>query len=426
VSEVIVESCRTLPLVFACVCFRAGAVHDPADKAGLARITARMLRRGTQTRSAEQIEERVDALGAELSASVGLGTSSLSCELLRRNIEPFGELLSELLAAPRFDDDELARLLRQAEAELVSSRDEDALLAMRALRRNLLSGHPHGQRIAGSVVGLHNITRADVVDFHRLHYCRANAVVAVGGDVSEAEAARIAEQLLALLPEGRATEAVTHEPKLPSGRGLVIVDKAERSQTQLGIGCLGTHPDDADHVALLVANTAFGGTFTSRLTAEVRAKRGWSYGASSHLSISRVRETFGMWTAPAAKDASACLSLEIDLLETWHNTGITEDELAFCQDYICRSYAFEIDTAKKRLQQRLERALIGLPDDYYSRYTERVRAVTLTQANEAVRQRIDPKHLWVGAVATESELGDALRNAIPDLSNCVVDPYDLE
>src|SRR5690606_30281998 len=121
-------------------------------------------------------------------------------------------------------------------------------------------------------------------------------------------------------------EAVT-EPSPRSGRNLVVVDKPERSQTQILIGGLGSSPHDPDHVPLLVANTVFGGTFTARLSEEVRSKRGWSYGAYSSLPYDRRRQAFSMWTFPASTDAAACVALELQLLESWVTEGITEAEL---------------------------------------------------------------------------------------------------
>jgi zinc protease len=435
-STVLVESSHSLPLIYVGVVFRSGAAGEPDDKAGLARVCARMLRRGAlgsdgAALGAELIEQRIDELGADFGAYAGLGSTSVGCELVSRSLEPMSDMLATLLTAPSFDEQELGKLLRQTQAELVSARDEDSVLASRGLRRHLFDGHPHGRRVAGSLATLDNITRDDVAAFHRRHYTRANALVGVAGDIDEDRAALLAERLLAGLPEGQSPESQAGgypaaEPEPPDARRLVIVDKAERSQTQLVVGTLGTHPHDDDHIALSVANWAFGGTFTSRLTTEVRGKRGWSYGASSHLSISRVREAFSMWTAPGAEDAAACLSLELELLEAWHARGIDERELRFCQDNICRSYAFEVETAKKRLHQKVERALLGLPDDYHQRYTERVRAVTLAEANEAVRRRIDPSKLWVSAVATDAELGQALRDAVPGLAQSLVEPFDLE
>ena len=420
------ESSRELPLISVVVCFEGGAVHESLARSGLARATARMLRRGSEALDANAVEQRLDTLGCELSAQAGLGTTIIGMDMLARSREAATELLGELLAHPRFDAAELARLMRQSEAELVRARDDDGLLCSRAMRRNLFADHPHGRRVAGSIEGLRGIERQDVVDYHRRHFCRAGAVVAVAGDVSEDEAADIASAVTAALPEGAASGYPVDEPAAPRGRHLVVVDKPERSQSQLCIGRLGTHSADDDHIALLVANTAFGGTFSSRLVQEIRAKRGWSYGASSSLSTSRVREAFTMWTAPAAEDTAACLAVELEMLESFCQEGISAEELTFCKDHLRHSYAFEVDTARKRLNQKLERVLLGLPDDFHDRFVERVMAVTQEQANAAVRRRLGADDLWISVVATAGELEGPLREAIGDLADHRIEPYDLE
>jgi zinc protease len=423
---VLVEPSRSLPLLSITVTFRVGAVHEPDDRGGLARVTGRMLRRGARGLPATEIEERVDELGGDLGVHVGLGQSSLSVECLARSTDPIVDLCARILAEPTFDEAELGKLLRQSAAEIARSRDEDAFLCSRALRRRLFAGRRHGRRVAGSLAGLAAIDREQVASFHRRHYCRQNAVVALAGDLDDAAAARVAERLVAGLPEGEPTAYPDDPPPDLDGRRLVIVDKPDRSQTQLGLATLGTHPKDDDHVALAIASTALGGTFSSRLMQEIRVKRGWSYGVSSSLSVGRVRETFNVWSAPGAEDAAACLALELELLDAWRNDGLTAAEVAFCQQYIRRSWPFEIDTPKKRLQQKLERALLDLPDDFHARFLERVSAVTRDEANAAIRQRIAPERMWIAAVCTESQLGTSLRAAIPALSSHVVDAYDVE
>jgi zinc protease len=347
-------------------------------------------------------------------------------EVASRFVEPAARLLGTLVAHPTFDAKELDKLLRQAAAELVTARDDDTLLAARALRRRMLAGHPHARPIAGTRAGLSHIDREAVVDHHRRHYTRDNAIVGISGDIDEARAASIAELMLADLPAGTQIAYPVAEPDRPAGKRLVIVDKPERTQVQLGLGTLGTHPRDPDHIPLVVANTAFGGTFSSRLTQEVRVKRGWSYGVSSGLVVSHVRELFSMWSAPAVEDAADCLRLELEMLQAWHERGIDAAELERAKQYLTRSFAFEIDTPRKRLQQSLERALIDLPEDYHARFVEHVSRVTLAEANAAVQKRIDPSALWVSTLATEPEVGDARRSAIPDLVEAFVEPYDLD
>jgi zinc protease len=215
------------------------------------------------------------------------------------------------------------------------------------------------------------------------------------------------------------------EPSPPPGRTLVLVDKAERTQTQMALGWLGTHPRDPDHFAWIVGNTTFGGTFTSRLMQEIRAKRGWSYGVSSRVGFDRHRDAFVVWSAPSAKDAPACLELEIELLEALRAKGLTSEELAFTKNYLARSYAFEIDTARKRVHQRLEEALYDLPEGYHARYLERLGQLSLDEVNSALKQRTPVEDLIVAVVATDADTGALLEKAAGGRPRQVV-AYDCE
>jgi zinc protease len=425
-AQVFVEPSDALPIVSVGVSFRSGAAHDPEGKDGLARVTSRMLRRGAEGYPAEKIEETIDLLGGELAADVGVSSSGVHFEVIRRSLEPMADLVSTLLAKPTFDERELQRLLREAEAELIEARDNDRGLANRAFRRTLFEGHPYGRRAAGKIQTLRGLGRADARTFYEGHYTRENAIVIVSGDVTVEEGKALAEQLLAGLPAGAPVADVVPPPARKPGRHLVFVDKPDRTQMQMVIGGLGTDAHDADHIPLIVANTAFGGTFTSRLMQEIRAKRGWSYGASSRAGFDRRRDAFTMWTAPSATDAAACLALELELLQTFCEGGVTEEEVSFVKRYLVRSHAFDIDTARKRVHQKLEAALFDLPAGYHEKYLERVEAVTAESANAAVRERISTEDLVIGVVGTHAEIGDAIAKAIPNLASVTVAPFDLE
>lgn len=425
-THVFVESSDALPIVSVLVAFRSGSAHDPEGREGLGRITARMLRRGAEGFSAQRIEETIDALGGELAADASPSATTVHFEVIRRSIDPLADIVATLLAKPAFDEAELGRLKREAEAELIEARDSDRALASRAFRRTLFAGHPYGRRVSGTIAAIRAMEREDARAFYGRHYVRANAVVAISGDIDEAEGRALAERLLAGLPEGERIADPVPPPAAPRGRHLVFVDKPERTQTQMVVGGLGTHAHDPDHMPLLVANTAFGGTFTSRLMQEVRAKRGWSYGASSRVGFDRQRDAFTMWTAPAATDAAACLALELDLLHAFREDGITEEELGFVKRYLVRSHAFEIDTARKRVHQRLEAELFDLPEGYHDRYLADVEAVDVAAARTAVRARLSEDDLVIGVVGTHAEIGKAIEKAIPNLSQVTVAPFDLE
>ena len=425
-ARLLLEPSTTLPIVSIVVALRSGSSHDPEGLEGLARITARMLRRGCEGMDALAIEAAIDRLGGEIGANVASSSSAVSGQVLSRNLEPFVELLAKIIGAPTFDEQELGRLLRETQAELLESLDNDRGLAERFFRRKLFAGHGYGRAGQGTAATIAAIDRARVVAQHKKHFVKGNIVIAMSGDVTPEVAQATANKLVAQLPDGPALPDVLTEPQAFSGRHLVFVDKPERTQTQILIGSLGTSPHDDDHAALTVGNAIFGGTFTSRLTREVRGKRGWSYGASSRLGVDRHRHSFAMWTFPAATDAAACIALELSLLEKLVDKGVTDKEVRFIQRFLTRSWAFEVDTAQKRVHQALDVELLGLPADYYSRYLERIGAVTAESASAALRARLQPPNLLVAVVGTASELGEGVRGAIPNLVDSEIVPYDAE
>ncbi len=280
--------------------------------------------------------------------------------------------------------------------------------------------------MGGTIPSLRQIRESDVREQYAKLWTRENLTFAFAGAIDEPAARALADRITAALPNGSERQDGLGDPAGPQGRRLVIVDKPERTQTQILIGRLGTHPHDPDHTALHVANTVFGGTFTARLTEEVRTKRGWSYGAYSSLPYDRHRQAFSMWTFPKAEDAAACIRLELDMLKSWRDDGITADELEWAKRYLVRSHAFAVDTAAKRVSLKLDELLYGLPAGYHDRYTERVEAVTLDQANAAVRQRIDPENLLLVVVGTESAIGGQVREAIDGLAHSEVVPFDAD
>ena len=422
----LLEESHALPLVAITVAFRSGSAHDPDEKSGTLRLAGRMLRRGCEGLKATEIEDALDRLGGELSVDVSSSSIAFHGHVIGRNLDAFVDLVATILGAPTFQEDEFERLRREAIAELVESRDNDQALVQHAFRRSLFAGHPYGRSARGTTATVAAIGLLDVRAAYARHLTRANAVVGIAGDVMAAAAPDIGKRLLARLPVGARIPDGVPPPTAPRGRSLTFVDKPERTQTQILIGSLGTAPHDEDHVALGVANAILGGSFTSRLMREVRSKRGWSYGAYARLSSDRQRHAFSMWTFPAATDAAACIELEIGLLETFLEKGVTQKELSFIKRFLMRSYAFDVDTALKRLHQALDVEILGLPADYYSGYVAHVNAVTLEQANASVKARLSSEDLVISVVGTAPSLYEAVCAKIPRLGSHEVVPFDKD
>ena len=419
------ESYRGIPLVSIIVSLRTGSAHDDPAQEGLARMTARLVRRGTKRRSRTQFDEALEAFGSELSLDVGASTTSFGIQVLAKHASAMVDLLVEMFAEPALEEAEQERLRRETTAELLEVRDKDRALAQIALRRALFQGHVYGRSSSGRLSTVQHLTVADVRAFHTQHYVRGGVIVGIAGDIDEVEAARLAARIEGAFPERPASPPVIPPPPGIKGRRVVLVDKADRTQSQLAIASLGTWAHDPDHAALGAAVSILGGTFTSRLMNEVRSKRGWSYSTSARASVAEQRHAFSMWAFPAAKDTAPCLELELELLAAFVNEGITEDELAFIKKYLVRSFAFEIDTAQKRLGHRLDIELLGLPADFYSGYQGHIEAITVAEANAAIAKRLTTEDLVIVVVGTAADLEADLRKT-PRVDSFEVVPFDRD
>jgi zinc protease len=393
---------------------------------GLTRLCARLMRRTAGGLGAEEVDARIDRMGASIGLDSGHGSLSVSGSVLERSFDEFMRLLEQILTAPGLAEDELERLKRETLAELTEILDSDQQLAQRWFLRSLFAGHPYGRTVIGSEKTLQAITVNDVRRCYERHFTRRNLIFSFAGAVDRERVERASRAIWQALPPGSAEPPPPPEPVAPKGRRLVFVDKPERTQTQILIGGLGAHPSDSDYFPLLVANTVFGGTFTARLTQEVRAKRGWSYGAYSSLGYDRRRQAFSMWTFPKADDAAQCMALELEMLSDFWKGGITKDELDWAKRYLAQSQAFSCDTAAKRLGLELDELTSDLPRGHYARFVASVGDVTLEQANRAVQSRLSLEDLTIVVVGTHSVIGEAVRGVIPGLSATRVVPFDSE
>jgi len=397
---VFLEPSHALPLVDVEVVFRVGAITDPEGREGLTRLAARLARRGPKGMSAERFDETLDALGATLGMSVSTEWIRVHGSVIRRNLEPYLGLLGRILREPGMRAADFARLRRKSEAELVQLRDHDRALAARAFRGQLFGAHPYGRPVSGTLETVSEMKLAEVKAHFASLAVSGNLIVGLAGDVTEETVRDAIEHALAGLPEAKATRARAPKPRARRGRRVLLVDKPDRTQTQLYVGGLGLAMGDPDFWPLLVANTAFGGTFTSRLVHEVRSERGWSYGAGSKVGVDRQPDTFYLWTHPGAEQAVDCLALELELLDGWVQKGLTADEVRRSKQYLKKSHAFDLETAAKRLDPQIDTELFGLDPTWLAGYLRHVAGVSRASANDATRRRIPSDDLSITLLAT--------------------------
>lgn len=420
----ILEKDAGLPLLHLSLAFKRSDAMDPPGKEGASRLLLRLMRRSVRGITPEALDEKLDALGATLSTDASRSASSIAGGCISRSASDFLSLVEKVVHEPDFSADEFSRLVKETQAAWTESLDNDSAVARRFFVRALFRGHPYEKLLGGTPTSLSRITLSDLEQLYETTFRRSGACLALAGDVSDELAKRSQQRLVEQFPEGPGLNFVRVEPKGPEGRHLTFVDKPERSQTQILIGCLGTHPADDDHMPLFVGHTIFGGTFSARLSREVRGKRGWSYGAYSDLPYDKMRQGFSLWTFPQASDAADCIRLELDLLQELIEKGISDEELDAAKKYLKNSHVFSVDTAAKRAALSLDRFVYELPEDYHAKYLERIAAVTKEQVDTALSNRLSYKNLEITVLGTFSEIGQHVQNAISELRETSVVPFD--
>jgi zinc protease len=421
--SVIVESSDVLPLVDLEVALPVGTLDDPEGREGLAQLTGHLMQRGPRGLSQRQFEDRLARLGARLSVEVSMRSTRVRATVLRRHLEPLLELLAAVVWRPALRTSDFAKLQRQAQATLTARQDDDETLGAVQFRKSLFGVHPYGRPLSGDAESLRRMNIEQVRDFYARNAAEVAFVAGIAGDVTDGEARRL---LASHFPPLRRVERKSSKvpvSRIRRGRHVVIIDKPERTQTQLFIGTLGARTRDPHLFPLICANTAFGGTFSGPLMQEVRAARGWSYGAYSRLLHSTQRDAWYMWTAPASEYAADCAALQVDLLERWVEDGISKAELSFAQRYLINSHCFDRDTPSKRLEARIDIELLGIPRSYVEDYDELVAGVTHQQANQATQARISSRDLVVVAVATASEVRSSFET-LQGVGSLEVVPFD--
>jgi len=410
---IIVETSADTPLVWFDVAIRGGAAADPRGVEGLHRHAALLARRGAGRRDRAELDETLDSLGAALDVGVSRDAVSVSGLALSRHLDSVIDLAADVLAEPRFSEDEHARLLRETPQVLDEVRDDDSALATRWFDWLCSPGHSYGRTSLGTETSLTRIDRASAVEIWRREVTADNLVIGLAGDVDDATAARIVTRLTERLPaSGRPAidvNATSAAPPAPArGRRTILVDKPDRTQAQLRVGHLSVRYGDPDTAPLAIAEAVFGGMFSSRLMQEIRVKRGWSYGAGCALRRSRLPHWFEIWMAAGIDVAGPAVALTLELFADYASKGPTDDEVDFARSYLVGSMPFHVATARQRMQLAVRDAVFELPPGYTARLPEALGALAADDVRAACRRQLRPEDVVTVAVTTAEQARAAL------------------
>jgi zinc protease len=410
-ASVIVEPSRAIPLVSLTVTARGGSAGDPVGLEGRAHHIAELAVRGAGDRDRAAIDSAFDELGTSLSVHSARDSFGYSVTCLRRNLEPMCRLLGDVLARPRFTAGEHRRLIRETTADIEDLRDDDAELAARSFARFFAPGHPYSRALDGTARSLRALARIDPAELaasYRDQVRASNLVLGFSGELDEETAARTAEALLAPLEGPAPPPPVVPEPPPAAARRCYLIDKPERSQSQILIGHRGPAYGTGDSVAMMLVEAAFGGMFSSRLMQEIRVKRGWSYGAGMRLARSRSAHWLRMSLAPSVESAADAIALVVRMYEELAAGGLDADEIDLARRFVVGSIGLNRATARQRVRIETGARAFGLPLDFHRRLGERLAALDCAAIAATLERVAAPASLMTVVVGTAGDIAGAL------------------
>lgn len=417
----IMES-HEVPLVQVNLVVLAGSADDPAGKFGLASFTSAMLDEGAGSRSALEIADTIDGLGATLSAANGIDSSGVRLNVPVAKLGAALPIMADVALRPAFPSADLERVRQERLTTLLQTRDEAASLAALAFSRTVFGPtHRYGTGVMGTEASVRSTTRADLAAFHKAHYVPGKAALLVVGDVTPASVLPLLQQHFGGWTGSVARRASLPAPPQVARRRVVIVDKPGVPQSQIRIGWVGPSRATPDYFALDVMNTMLGGSFSSRLNENLREEHGYTYGAYSAFDLRRVAGYFSA-QAGVQTDKTADALTEF-FNEFGRITTFEAAELARTKNNLALSYPAEFETSTQ-LSRKLEDVLVHrLPDDYFDRYVGRVQAVTGEQVQKAALRHLDPSRFVVVIVGDRKkiEAGVAALKLAPVVETMTVD-----
>jgi zinc protease len=396
---------RSLPMIDISVDFPAGSGYDSPEKSGVAAMTNGMLRLGAKGLSEGDISRGLADVGAELGGrfdadSAGLSLRTLSDGSRRKQAL---DILAGVLHAPEFP----ATVLDREKVRLIGALKESDLKpdtqVSRVFYRLVYREHPYGLRSSGEVVTVGSLTRDDLVAFYRRHYVAERAVVAIVGDLSRADAEAVAEQLTRGLPRAAgATPALPRVAALEQPITRTVAHPA--AQSHILIGAPGISRDDPDYFPLFVGNHILGGGgFVSRITDEVRQKRGLAYSAYSYFSPQQMRGPFIIGMQTRRDQADEALAVVRKTLRDFVSNGPTDQELLAAKQNIVGGFPMRIDSNRKIHGYLGVIGFYGLPLSYLDDFVANVERVTVADIKAAFARRVDPDKLVTVVVGADKD-----------------------
>jgi predicted Zn-dependent peptidase len=370
-----------------------------------------MLPHGAGSRSALDIADAIDFLGADLTTGSGADASAVRLHVPVQRLDEALAVMADVALRPTFPSDELERLRKQRLTDLIQARDDPETIAQLAFSRVVFGpSHRFGTAFMGTAATIKAFTTADLRAFYQSTYRPDNAVLMVVGDVTPAKTLPLLESKFGSWKRVDSPKTrVVHSPASPpTKRDVYLIDKPGAPQSQIRIGAIGVSRTNPDYFAIQVMNTVLGGSFSSRLNLNLREKQGFAYNASSAFDMRREPgPVFAYAGVQTDKTADALREFFNELEAIGKPVG--PYELTKGKNYLALGFPSEFESIADLSAHVEELVVYTLADDYFERYISRVQAVTAADVGRAAGTFIQPQRFAVVVAGDRAAIEASIR-----------------
>ncbi len=384
-----------LPLTAVSVELRSGTLQDPEGKPGVSSITQELLRKGTETKSAEQLAAEIDFIGMTTTAGSGYDATDLSTDFLAKDTDKALGILSDVLLHPVFPEAELKKTIAQRQERLKTEKDDVQGAVSRYYLATLYAGHPYSRATTTTEASLGSITRDDITTFYHRMYTPANAVVAVVGDFNAADMETKLKTMFGAWKGSAPAPVPVPALKPVQGRHVLLVDKPDATQTYFILGNVGISETDPDRAPVHVVNTLYGGRFTSLFNEELRIKSGYSYGASSAFQQFRTPGPFLMSTYTRNATTAPAIDKTFEVVAHLHAHPFTDADLTSAKNYLRGTFPPSLETNPALAGRLARNEVSGITRAQFNAELAQEQATSLADANRVIDKDFPAKDNYV-------------------------------
>jgi zinc protease len=412
-AQLIVSERHDLPLVAFTITFIGGSNQfEKAEKLGVAAFTTAMLREGTKARDAEALALALQLLGTNVGAGVGDETGTVSFLSTTEKFAPTLEILADMLLNSTFPAPALDRLRAQRLIQLAQQEAQPGFVGNRVFSR-VLYGNAHPFGWSPNAATIKAVTRDDILAFHKEYFQPGRAIVTVVGDIDAAGAKAAIEKSLAGWTGAGSKPSFTY-PGVPEARPrtIYLVDKPGAAQSVFNIGLPGPPRNTPDYFAIQVMNFILGGHFQSRLNANIREEKGYSYGVRSGFTHGKGPGPFNAGgDVVSDKTDVALVEFMKELKGIQGERPITDEELREAKESLIQRLPNQFGSVSSIASSITSLYVNDLPVDYYQNYAKSVSAVTKEEVLRVAKKYVDLEHLNIVIVGDRKSIEAPLKAA---------------